>query len=257
MRLDGAGKLYVKTIEASSDNDLTKFTLDNQGRAFFGQDTRQMLNLYGPEYGIGIQHSTMYFRTDGSPIADQNTGFTWYKGGVHSDNPSDPGTGGNRLMRLDRNGKLYVKTLAITAGADLSEQFEVRSDQAELEPTPGLVVSIDPEHPGELVVSDQAYDRTVAGIISGAGDLDPGLLMSQEGSVADGQYPVALTGRVYAWADAASGPIQPGDLLTTSTTPGHLMKVSDYDQAQGAVLGKAMSELKAGKGLVLVLVSLQ
>ena len=35
------------------------------------------------------------------------------------------------------------------------------------------------------------------------------------------------------------------------------MKVNDYTQAQGAILGKAMSSLKSGQGLILVLVSLQ
>jgi hypothetical protein len=68
---------------------------------------------------------------------------------------------------------------------------------------------------------------------------------------------VALTGRVYCWADASNGPIEPGDLLTTSNTPGHAMKVANYAEAQGAIIGKAMTGLKEGKGLVMVLVTLQ
>jgi hypothetical protein len=68
---------------------------------------------------------------------------------------------------------------------------------------------------------------------------------------------VALTGRVYVQADTVNGPIQPGDLLTTSLTPGRAMKVTDHARAQGAILGKAMTGLAAGEGLVLVLVSLQ
>ena len=83
------------------------------------------------------------------------------------------------------------------------------------------------------------------------------MLMGQEDSVADGAHPVALTGRVYVWADASNGPIEPGDLLTTSGIPGHAMKVSDFDKAHGATLGKAMTSLEEGRGLVLVLVSLQ
>ena len=83
------------------------------------------------------------------------------------------------------------------------------------------------------------------------------MLMGQEGSEADGKSPVALTGRVYCQADASGGPIEPGDLLTTSDTPGHAMKVIDHTKAQGAILGKAMTSLKKGKGLVLVLVTLQ
>jgi hypothetical protein len=35
------------------------------------------------------------------------------------------------------------------------------------------------------------------------------------------------------------------------------MKVTDHAKAQGAILGKAMTALKAGRGMVLVLVTLQ
>ena len=51
--------------------------------------------------------------------------------------------------------------------------------------------------------------------------------------------------------NAYNGPIEPGDLLTTSNVPGHAMKVSDYERAQGAILGKAMSSLESGRGPVL------
>jgi hypothetical protein len=81
--------------------------------------------------------------------------------------------------------------------------------------------------------------------------------MSQEGSQVDGEHPIALTGRVYCWADASYGAIRPGDLLTTSLTPGHAMKVNDSTRATGAVLGKAMTSLPEGRDLVLVLVALQ
>lgn len=118
-------------------------------------------------------------------------------------------------------------------------------------------MSIDPDHPGRLRLATSAYDRTVAGIISGAGGVNPGILMTQTESDGENAYPVALTGRVYAWADAAVGPIAPGDLLTTSDTPGHVMKVTDHARAQGAIIGKAMSSLEEGRDLVLVLVALQ
>jgi len=82
-------------------------------------------------------------------------------------------------------------------------------------------------------------------------------MMSQPGTLADGQHPVALSGRVYCWVDATQGAIEPGDLLTTSNTPGHAMKATDAAKAQGAIIGKAMTGLKEGKGLALVLVTLQ
>ena len=72
-----------------------------------------------------------------------------------------------------------------------------------------------------------------------------------------GEMPVALAGRVYVLADASEGAIEPGDLLTTSALPGHAMKATDLTAAQGAILGKAMTSLEEGTGLVLVLVTLQ
>jgi hypothetical protein len=175
---------------------------------------------------------------------------------------ADDGTG---------SGLITTSVLQITGGADLSEQFDVREtlgpessrppEQDDPESTttvqPGMVVCIDPDNPGQLIVSTKAYDRTVAGIVSGAGGVNPGMLMGHHGTVADGKHPVALTGRVYCLADASSGPIYPGDLLTTSATPGHAMKVADSTKSQGAILGKAMSQLDRDRGLVLVLVSLQ
>ena len=118
-------------------------------------------------------------------------------------------------------------------------------------------MAIDPGNAGKLKISDRAYDRRVAGIVSGAGGVNAGMLMTQKGSTADGTTPIALSGRVYCQADASNGPIEPGDLLTTSNTPGHAMKVTDYAKAQGAILGKAMTSLEKDKGLVLVLVTLQ
>ncbi len=119
---------------------------------------------------------------------------------------------------------------------------------------PGMVVSIDAANAGQLMVSSKAHDRAVAGIVSGAGGIRTGMLMSQPGTIADGEHSVALSGRVYC---LVVGAVAPGDLLTTSATPGHAMKVTDHAVAQGAIIGKAMTSQDEGKGLVLVLVGLQ
>lgn len=169
-----------------------------------------------------------------------------------SSTASPPATGNG--IRIFEDGKVAVKILQITGGSDMAEPFDVKEADAV---KAGMVLSIDPENPGKLKISQKAYDRCVAGIISGAGGVEPGMLMTQSGSAADGEYPVALTGRVYCFADASYGKIQPGDLLTTSDTPGYAMKVADYNRAQGAVLGKAMTKLDEGRGMVLVLVTLQ
>lgn len=169
-------------------------------------------------------------------------------------------------IQLDANfagsgtSRIVTDVLQIQGGADLSENFEVSG----LAGTPavdgdlaGMVVSIDPDQPGALAVSDRAYDHRVAGIVSGAGDVRPGMLMGQPGTLADGARPVALTGRVWCLVDADRGAIEPGDLLTTSETPGHAMRARDHARSHGAILGKAMTALRSGRGLVLVLVSLQ
>ena len=160
-------------------------------------------------------------------------------------------------LNADHNGegRITTQVLQITGGSDLSEQFDVNASRDALKP--GMVVSIDSENPGELRLSAHAYDRTVAGVLSGAGGVKPGMLMGQTGTAANGKHAVALTGRVYCQVDASHGAVRPGDLLTTSETPGHAMKVTDHARAQGAIIGKAMTSLESGKGLVLVLVSLQ
>jgi hypothetical protein len=159
--------------------------------------------------------------------------------------------------KLDVVGQTRTHSLQITGGADFAENFDLSGTAMTEVAQPGMVVSIDPAAPGKLALSSQAYDRRVAGVISGAGGVKPGMMMSQEGTMADGKHPVALSGRVYVWVDAAHGAIEPGDLLTTAATLGHAMKVADATKAQGAIIGKAMTGLKDGKGLVLALVTLQ
>jgi len=150
-------------------------------------------------------------------------------------------------------GALTTSVLTIRGGADVAEPFEMTEPETM---EPGSVVIIDEDNPGRLKLSREACDTRVAGIISGAGGVKPGLRLHQEG-VLEGDHHVALSGRVYVKADASLASIKPGDLLTTSDLPGHAMKVRDHDRAQGAILGKAMSKLDKGTGLVLVLVTLQ
>jgi hypothetical protein len=164
--------------------------------------------------------------------------------------------GGDVTISPAGTGRLITRILQITGGSDLSEQFEVSATS--VTPAPGMVVVIDPNNPGQLIPACGAYDRKVAGVISGAGGVATGMMMSQSGTIADGEHPVALTGRVYCLADAAHADIEPGDMLTTSDTPGHAMKALDPDRSHGAIIGKAMTALPRGeRGLVLVLVNLQ
>jgi len=231
--------------------------------------------------GGNFPDSFAYFDTN---AVDQDSGFRFHEAGVHKGDlyhsalrnsmhlvmMSDDGASWHRLVltsegnvgigtqypaeKLDVRGTAQVEVLKITGGSDLAEPFDIEGAGMV---DPGTVLVIDAENEGKLKIAHKAYDRLVAGVVSGAGGVNPGLLMGQEGTAANGASPVALTGRIYCQADASNGPIEPGDMLTTSEIPGHAMKVTDYDKAQGAILGKAMSSLEDGQGLVLILVTLQ
>ena len=68
---------------------------------------------------------------------------------------------------------------------------------------------------------------------------------------------IALMGKVYCKVNASYGAIEVGDLLTTSPTLGHAMKADDSMKAFGSAIGKALSGLESGKGLVPMLGTLQ
>jgi hypothetical protein len=163
------------------------------------------------------------------------------------------------VVRILADGTTRVRVLEIVGGADLAEPFAVANSKEGTDRIePGMVVVIDPEYPGQLKLATDSYDPKVAGVISGAKGLKPGMVMkAEDNALANGEHPIALTGRVWCWCDATKASIRPGDLLTTSKTAGHAMKVVDHGRAGGAIIGKAMTPLKEGTGLVLVLVSLQ
>jgi hypothetical protein len=157
-------------------------------------------------------------------------------------------------VKIDGNLNIYDgtnKVMELGAGLDYAEGFDVSArDKIE----PGSVLIIDADNPGKLVISNTPYDTKVAGIVAGAKGLGSGVRLG----AGQFDYDVALAGRVYCKVDATDEAVKPGDLLTTSSTPGHAMKAVDYTHAQGAILGKAMESLEKGhKGKILVLVTLQ
>jgi hypothetical protein len=104
--------------------------------------------------------------------------------------------------------------------------------------------------------SATAYDKRVAGVIAGAGDYKPAIVLDKRGAD-QSRRPLALIGKAFCKVDAGYAAVQVGDLLTTSDTPGHAMKASDPARAFGAVIGKALCRLDLGKGLIPILIALQ
>ena len=142
----------------------------------------------------------------------------------------------------------------------------------------------------EVDLAKDAYDTRVCGIVSEvAGELaqeNGQKPRSRRGSAKRGKKAEVLVRRAFSSAeiaemghdkvepgqiggmvtlgafghckvDADVAAIAPGDLLTTSATPGHAQKMVDGDRATGAILGKALGSLDKGKGKIPVLVMLQ
>jgi hypothetical protein len=109
---------------------------------------------------------------------------------------------------------------------------------------PGDVLALDPDDPGLLRPAAVPKDRGVVGVALAAAGPE-----HEEGIW---EVAVATCGVVTARADAGYGAIRPGDLLTTSPTPGHAMLA--HDAIPGTVLGKALDGLDSGTGTIRIVV---
>jgi hypothetical protein len=163
--------------------------------------------------------------------------------GIGTTNPNE---------KLDVKGNIVASGDVRLSGADCAEEFDILEENGVIEPGSVMVITED----GKLEQCAKANDKRVAGVISGAGDYKPGIVLDRQNSL-NGRKPVALNGKVYCKVDAQYGQIEVGDLLTTSPTSGHAMKADDPVQAFGAVIGKALRPLTEGQSLIPILVALQ
>ncbi len=154
------------------------------------------------------------------------------------------------------NGNVFADGAFMGGGADFAESVEVLGDREEYEP--GDVLVIDSSGRRRVAVAQSQYSPLVAGIYS----TKPGLLGRQwEDDQAEvrlaQEIPMAIVGIVPCKVSAENGPIETGDLLVTSSTPGHAMKGTDRGRMLGAIVGKALEPLAGGSGVIQVLVTLQ
>jgi len=148
-------------------------------------------------------------------------------------------------------GNVQVDGDILLTGADCAEHFDV-ADADALEPGTVMVINND----GILEQSAQPYDKKVAGVISGAGNHKTGIVLDKQPSE-ENRKPIALIVKVNCKVDACYSPVEVGDLLTTSSTPGHAMKASEPEKAFGSIIGKALRGLRQGQGLIPILIALQ
>jgi hypothetical protein len=162
--------------------------------------------------------------------------------------------GGANLFRVDGSGTVYANGGFQPSGADFAESMAVVGDRSKY--AAGDLLVIEPTANRHLALSQQPYSSLVAGIYS----TKPGILGSTQRvdeTPAKDEVPLAVVGIVPCKLTSENGPIQVGDLLVSSSTPGHAMLGTDRARMLGAVVGKALEPLSQGNGVIQVLVTLQ
>jgi hypothetical protein len=199
-----------------------------------------------PQYTQGV-----YQRFCGIEFASGDIHFLVNPG--PASNGSEQAITATRALSVESSGRIVVPGDIMLANADCAEEFDVADDAAAdaAATEPGTVMAVDGA--GALRPCESAYDRRVAGVISGAGDFRPAIVLDRRPSQRT-RVPIALMGKVTCKVDASYAPIEAGDLLTTSPTPGRAMKATDPALSLGAVIGKALRPLDAGQGAIPVLV---
>ena len=252
VRGDGSSWHGVAGISTSTTGGAGVYGSGNPGPGIIGTSTN-WIGVYGETFGLENGPSAV--------MGDGKDGGVGVKGhangagiaavaGYHI-SMQGPGIYGNGVPAGFFEGDVVVTGDIQLPNADCAEDFDI-AETGTIEP--GTVMVLDDE--GALCRSRRPYDRRVAGVVSGAGNYRPGIVLDRSESDRERQ-PIALLGKVFCMVDAAHGAIAVGDLLTTSSTPGHAMKADDPQRAFGSVIGKALRPLKEGRGLVPILIALQ
>jgi hypothetical protein len=162
-----------------------------------------------------------------------------------------PALAGKFVGNVEVAGDISVDGDVLLTNRDLAEQFEVNSAARY---QPGMLMVIGEN--GALEPCRSAYDKRAIGVISGAGTLRPAITLGSAKSHS-ATAPIALVGTAFCLVDADLGPVEPGDLLTSSPTLGHAMNAKDPAKSFGAIVGKALALLRGGRGLLPILITLQ
>lgn len=220
------------------------FKLDNRGGNTSSGNTGLWLWKVPPGAGT---------HTDEAAIFGVTVGNAWFAQPVGIGTP----LGSTPDSTLHVVGTAHF-TGSVTVDGNIAAKYQ---DVAEWVPTgeavdAGTVVVVDPAAENTVVASRQAYETSVAGVVSAK----PGLVLGEAG---ESKVKVATTGRVKVHVDATRGAIKPGDLLVTSDEPGVAMKSEPVElggvkiHRPGTIVGKALEPLSSGKADILVLLSLQ
>lgn len=157
------------------------------------------------------------------------------------------------VFRVGGDGHVHATAYDV-GGADFAESMIAAGGRSRYQP--GDLMAIDRTGQRSLTLTSEPYSTSVAGIYS----TKPGVLASvypSDDPRVGTEVPLAVVGIVPCRATAENGPIQAGDLLVTSSTPGRAMRGTDRNRMLGAVVGKALESLSGDDGVIQVLVTLQ
>lgn len=192
---------------------------------------------------------------------DNNHGIGWYGyGKPFAENTSIDGpvvfgysggalgtikNGQNIALRWDVDGNICARGTLKSKCKDLAENYP---SDVDLESGDVICLAQDKD---SVVKSEKPNDPLVLGVVS----TKPGFLLSDGGNAKEANlFPVALCGRVPCKVVDENGPIKRGDLLTSSSTPGHAMKASPIKGGEffspGTIIGKAIGTLEFGRGVI-------
>ena len=193
-----------------------------------------------------------YFETNGSagnPLVANNIGPAGVTGNIALFQNA-----GKNQARIDRNGRGFFNGGTQTGGADMAEAFEVENEISAY--SPGDVLVISTQNDRRVEKCRAPYSTLVIGVYA----TKPGVLLTARDVEAnhDDTIPVGVVGVIPTKVSAENGPIRRGDLLVTSSTPGHAMKGTARENMLGAIIGKALENFDGrGTGIIQVMVNVK
>ena len=170
----------------------------------------------------GIQATTVTATANNT--ADETVYLTFVDGATGSQ-----GIETDTNLTYNPSTNILATTATSAQYADLAERYTADQDYE----AGTVVVFSNKDSDYELTESTRSHDRAVAGVIS----TNPAYLMN---STTEG-VALALQGRVPC---KVLGPIQRGDLVVTSNTPGTAQRLDDSSYLPGVVIGKALGTIE-------------
>ena len=261
MRIDASGNVGIGTTSPNASAKLHVRSGDTPGILLLdsGSSTGQFSDIWLADRG-SVKWELLK-SPDNSAFAIYDSAAATYR--AYFKNNGNVGIGTtNPQSLLDVNGSINSSSNINATGTITGGNIVIRyQDVAEWVPSSeklstGTVVVLDATKSNQVIASTVSYDTRVAGVVSE----QPGIALGERGA---GKVLVATTGRVKVKVDATRAPIQVGDLLVTSDTPGVAMRSQPVNlggvqiHRPGTLIGKALEPLVKGSGEILVLLSLQ